>query len=423
MRSFLKRPSFRIAMTHLLSKKRQTIVAMLGVTFGIAIFIFQAGLMSGFQNMFIEQTVNTSANVRIYNDVHVADQSIYGKTVTDTTQSWILVRNQKPKDEQPRLKNGYQMMRIIENHPEVVGISPFVGSQAIFNMGIAQVAGRVAGVDIERENNTFNVEKYMIDGDLKRLETTPNGIILGEGLALKLGAVTGDIITVSSAKGSALQMRVVGIHQSGVVELDNSRAYINIRNAQKLLQVDGSYITDLNIKLKDIKKAKALAADWEKQFGYTAVDWETANANVFSVFKIQNMVTYLIITSILIVSGFGIFNILMMIIYEKMPDIAILKATGFKDHDIRTIFLTESLVIGIFGGLLGLIAGWGLQQIAGSIKMDMRGFVAMEYLKFNTSAGFYAMAYAFGLIATALAGYIPARKASKVDAIDIIRSK
>lgn len=423
MKSFLKRPAFRIAMTHLLSKKRQTIVAMLGVTFGIAIFIFQAGLMTGFQNVFIEQTVNTSANVRIYNDVQVAKKSIYSKTLADTAQSWVLVRNQKPKDEEPRLKNGYQMMRIIENHPEVIGVSPFVGSQAIFNMGIAQVAGRVAGVDIERENNTFNVEKYMIDGDLKRLETTPNGIVLGEGLAMKLGAITGDIITVSSAKGSALQMRVVGIHKSGVVELDNSRAYINIRNAQKLLQVDGSYITDLNIKLKDINKAKALAADWQKQFGYTAVDWETANANVFSVFKIQNMVTYLIITSILIVSGFGIFNILMMIIYEKMPDIAILKATGFKDKDIRTIFLTESLVIGIFGGLLGLIVGWGLQQIAGSVKMDIRGFVAMEYLKFNTSAGFYAMAYIFGLVATALAGYIPARKAARVDAIDIIRSK
>mgnify|MGYP001182313967 CR=1 FL=1 len=423
MKSYLKRPAFRIAMTHLLSKKRQTIVAMLGVTFGIAIFIFQAGLMTGFQNMFIEQTVNTSANVRIYNDVQVAKKSIYSKTLSDTAQSWVLVRNQKPKDEEPRLKNGYQMMRIIENHPEVIGVSPFVGSQAIFNMGIAQVAGRVAGVDIERENNTFNVEKYMIDGDLKRLVTTPNGVILGEGLAMKLGAATGDIITVSSAKGSALQMRVVGIHKSGVVELDNSRAYINIRNAQKLLQVDGSYITDLNIKLKDINKAKALAADWQKQFGYTAVDWETANANVFSVFKIQNMVTYLIITSILIVSGFGIFNILMMIIYEKMPDIAILKATGFKDKDIRTIFLTESLVIGIFGGLLGLIVGWGLQQIAGSVKMDIRGFVAMEYLKFNTSAGFYAMAYIFGLVATALAGYIPARKAARVDAIDIIRSK
>ena len=135
------------------------------------------------------------------------------------------------------------------------------------------------------------------------------------------------------------------------------------------------------------------------------------------------MITYLIISSILIVSGFGIFNILMMIIYEKLPDIAILKATGFRDRDIRTIFLTESLIIGIFGGILGLALGFTLQKVIGSIKMDVRGFVAMEYLRFNSSAAFFVFAYVFGLIVTALAGYIPARKASKVDAIDIIRSK
>jgi lipoprotein-releasing system permease protein len=135
------------------------------------------------------------------------------------------------------------------------------------------------------------------------------------------------------------------------------------------------------------------------------------------------MITYLIIASILIVSGFGIFNILMMIIYEKMPDIAILKATGFKDSDIRRLFLTESLVIGIFGGLLGLLLGYAMQKIVGGIKMDVRGFVSMEYLKFNSSPVFFVFAYAFGLIATAFAGYIPARKAAKVDAIDIIRSK
>jgi lipoprotein-releasing system permease protein len=80
-------------------------------------------------------------------------------------------------------------------------------------------------------------------------------------------------------------------------------------------------------------------------------------------------------------------------------------------------------VIGILGGLLGLAVGWLLQQIVGSIKMDVRGFVAMEYLEFNSSPAFFIFAYMFGLIATALAGYIPARKASKVDAIDIIRSK
>lgn len=419
--SFFKSPSFRIAITHLLSKKRQTIVAMLGVTFGIAIFIFQAGLMSGFQTTFIEQTVNTSANIRIYNDVQKERPSLIERFRSDST--WKVVNNQKPKDEEPKIKNGRQIMDLLEQHPEVAGVSPFIGSQAIFKMGLAQISGRVSGVEIEKENSIFNVEQYMIEGDLRKLESTPNGIILGEGLAMKLGAKINDVLTVVSPKGVSLELKIIGIHRSGIVELDNSRAYINIRNAQKLLQVDGSYITDLNIKLKDVKKSVALAAYFQDKFGYTAQDWETANANIFGIFKIQNMITYLIIASILIVSGFGIFNILMMIIYEKLPDIAILKATGFRDRDIKTIFLTESMIIGIIGGILGLVLGYTMQTIVGSIKMDVRGFVAMEYLRFNQAPSFFVFAYCFGLFATALAGYIPARKASKVDAIDIIRSK
>jgi lipoprotein-releasing system permease protein len=135
------------------------------------------------------------------------------------------------------------------------------------------------------------------------------------------------------------------------------------------------------------------------------------------------MVTYLIIASILIVSGFGIFNILMMIIYEKMPDIAILKAIGYKDRDIMQIFLVESLIIGIIGGLLGLLLGFVLQQIVGNIRMNVKGFVSMEYLRFRSTPAFYMFAYFFALIVTAIAGYIPARKASKIDPIDIIRSK
>ena len=75
---------------------------------------------------------------------------------------------------------------------------------------------------------------------------------------------------VVSPKGIGLDLKIVGIHKSGIVELDNSRAYINIRNAQKLLNVDGSYITDLNIKLKDINKAKPLSLYFQEKFGYTA---------------------------------------------------------------------------------------------------------------------------------------------------------
>ncbi|HEV7229985.1 MAG TPA: FtsX-like permease family protein [Bacteroidia bacterium] len=417
-----KTPVLKIALTHLISKKRQTLVAMLGVTFGIAIFIFQAGLMSGFQTTFIEQTVNTTANIRIFNEAKSIRPNVIDRIHT-AAADWNVVRNQKPKDEQLKVKNGYQIISLLEKDPDVDGVSPFLGSPAIFKLGIAEVSGRASGVDIVKENLIFRVSDYMVRGDLLKLRTITNGVILGAGLADKLGAKLNDNINVISPLGVTLEMKVVGIHMSGITEVDNTRAFINIRNAQKLLQVDGSYITDINIKLKDIDKAEVLAKKYEHKFGYRALDWKEANSNIFGIFKIQNLITYLIICSILIVSGFGIFNILMMIIYEKMGDIAILKAIGFKDTDIRKIFLTESLVIGIIGGLLGLVLGFILQKIIGSIKMDIKGFVSMEYLKFNSSPGFYVFAYVFALVVTAVAGYIPARKASKLDPIDIIRSK
>ena len=420
--SILKSPIVKISLRHLLAKKRQTIVAMMGVMFGIAIFIFQAGLMSGFQTTFIDQTVNTTANIRLYNEASKNRPSILSQ-LDSMKGKTIWVNNQKPKDEQPKIRNGKQIIEILEKDKRVIGVSPFLGSQAIFKMGIAQVSGRVSGVDIVKENILFNVQKNNIEGNILKLQTIPNGIILGEGLAALLGAKMGDNLNIISPIGVTLEMKVVGINRSGLTEVDKSRAYINLRNAQKLLQVDGSYITDINIKLKNINESEMLAKYYEKKFGYKALDWKEANANIFGIFKIQNMITYLIIVSILIVSGFGIFNILMMIIYEKMPDIAILKAVGYKDKDIIKIFLTESLLIGIVGGVLGLLLGFTMQRIVGSIRMDVKGFVSMEYLKFNSSPAFYAFAYLFALIVTAVAGYIPARKASKIDAIEIIRSK
>lgn len=385
-------------------------------------FIFQAGLMSGFQTTFIEQTVNTTANIRIYNEPEQNRPSVLDKMEKDSS-GLNLVSNQKAKDEQQKLRNGLQIMRLLESHPEVAGVSPFLGSQVIYKLGIAQVAGRTSGVDIVKENVLFNVEENLKEGKLSALQTIPNGIILGEGLAEKLGARVNDNLFITSPIGVTLDMKVVGLHRSGLTEVDNSRSYINIRNAQKLLNVDGSYITDINIKLKDVNRAEVLAAAFEKKFGYKAQDWKSANANIFGIFKIQNLITYLVISSILVVSGFGIFNILMMIIYEKMPDIAILKAIGYKDRDIRRLFLFESLVIGVVGGLLGLLLGFALQKIVGSIRMDIKGFVSMEYLKFNSSPIFFVFAYCFALLATALAGYIPARKAAAVDPIDIIRAK
>ena len=415
-------PTLRIALTHLLGKRRQTLVAMLGVTFGIAVFIFQAGLITGFQSLFIERTVNNTANIHLFVEAEKHRKSLLEQAQPNQAR-WVVVQSQKPKDKKLKIKNALNIMRDIQAQPEVEGVAPALGGQAIFRAGTVQRAGRFSGIDVRNEDLLFNMQQYMKWGDLMKLETSANGIILGSGLAEDLGAQLNDIISVISQNGVTLDLKVVGIHESGLVDVDKGRAFVKILTAQKLMNVEGSYITDLNVKLKDIDEAEELARAFAQKYGLTAQDWKQANANIFSVFKVQNMVTYLVIISILIVSGFGIFNIQMMIIYEKMGDIAILKAIGYKDRDIRRIFLIESLIIGFIGGLAGLLLGYLVTLVVGSIPLNVKGFVSIKYLIFNRDPLFFVLAFVFGLLATALAGYLPARKAAKVDPVDIIRGK
>lgn len=417
-----KSPDLHIAFTHLVARKRQTLVAVLGVMFGIAIFIFQAGLITGFQTTFIEKTINTSAHIRLYTEPDLNRKSILSGQ-SSNADKWISVRNQQPKDEKARIKDGAQIVADLERDPAISGVSPSLGTQVIFKLGNLQKGGFVQGVDIRKEDALFGIHQYLTAGSLEAMIVRNNSILMGAGLMRILGAQPGDEILVTSGEGVSLPLRVSAVMETGIVEADNTKAYVSIKQAQKLMKVDGQYITDINLKLNNIDEAETRAKKMAEKYQCVARDWKTANADRFSVFKIQNLVTYLVIASILIVSGFGIFNIQMMIIYEKLGDIAILKAIGYKDKNIRTIFLTEAIVIGIIGGLLGLAVGWALTTILGKIPLDIRGFVTMKYLVFNKSIKFYVFAFGFGLLATAIAGYLPARKASKIDPIDIIRGK
>ncbi len=419
---FAQRPLLRIAWVHLFSKKRQTIVAMLGVMFGVTVFIFQAGLLTGLQTYFIEKTVNTTAHVHIFNDVRTSRPQVLDLD-SDTSSTWNIVRNQKPRDEERRLRNGYQILRDIERDPRVEGVAPYLGLQGILRYGMSQQAATLAGVDILREDQLFHIKDNLVSGQLQRMETLPNGIILGFGLADKLGVSLDDNITVISSKGVALEMKVVGISKTGITLQDNTRAYVSIRNAQRLLQQSAAYITDINIRLRDVDVAQSVATEYSSLYGYKAEDWKAANANIFGIFRIQNLTVSFVIISILVVSGFGIFNILMTIIYEKMPDIAILKAMGYRDGDIRVIFLIESVAIGSTGGLLGLLLGFIASKIVGMIPLNIQGFVSVQYLIINFNPLFYLAAFCFALTATTVAGYFPARKAARFDPVEIIRSR
>lgn len=416
-------PLLKIVWAHLTGRKRQTIVSVLGVMFGITVFIFQAGMITGLQDYFIEKTINSTPHIQISSESDASKTPVAAKAYKGSSDIWFSIRNQKDREEFDKIKDGLQIADLLESHPDVYGVSPSLTSQAIFKLGVIDVSAVVYGVDIRMENRLFNLEQDIVQGSVTRLETVNNGLILGSGLAERLDASLNDNLNIVSPNGVTLAMKVVGIISTGLRDLDDQRAYASLRNAQKLMKVQSSHITDISIKLKDIDKAPELANEFERRFGYQAEDWREKNASVFSVFKIQNIVTYLVIISIMIVSGFGIFNILTMMIYEKMTDIAILKAIGYTDKDIRVIFLSEALLIGFAGGVLGLVLGFGISIIAASIPFEIEGFVTSERLNVNFDPLFYTIAFFFGLLTTAVAGLLPARRAARVDPLHIIRSQ
>jgi lipoprotein-releasing system permease protein len=414
-------PILRIAITHIVSKKRQTVVAMLGVTFGIMVFIFQAGLITGLQTYMTDKIINNSPHVHVYREPDKNAKPLLTRMLPGEDQ-WVILRNPKLPDEDRKIRGANRLAQELARNPAVEGVAPLVVAQGILKNGVKEIPVTLNGVDIEAENRLFNLEKDQVSGDYKRMLELSTGIVLGKGVAEKLGAEVGDIATLSTVY-AVVDMKVVAITQTGITTIDDNRAYVNIEQAQKILNRDMLYLTDLNLKLKNVDEADAFASQIRQSYNLRAQSWKEANAGIFGVFKIQNLATYLVIVSILIVAGFGIFNILMMMIYEKMTDIAILKSMGYRNADIRRLFMIEALFIGVVGGIMGLVAGFGACVMATKIEVKLKGLVTLDHLTINFDPMFYVSGFAFAILSTALAGYVPARRASLIDPVDIIRGK
>jgi lipoprotein-releasing system permease protein len=410
--------SLEIAKVHLLSKPKQTLVAMMGVTFGIGMFIAMVSLMTGLNNFTEELTMTSSPDIHIYHDVTQERPTI----LEEVNESGInQVHHQKPKKETPKLRNARQIAELIRRDDRVIGVAPTLSSQVFYNYGPVQLNGTISGVEILEEDKLFDLRSKMKSGRIEDLQVSNDGIIMGTGLARKLYAVTGDRVVITTPQGYSLTLKIVGTFQMGLGAVDNVRSYANISMVQTILQQNQSYITDINIKLKDNKLAKFMAPDLQKNFGYRAEDWETANATFLTGVIIRNILTYSVSITLLVVAGFGIYNILNMTIHNKMKDIAILKAMGFAGGDVKQIFMIQSLVIGFVGSVLGLVIGYGLSYLISKAPFDGGDFVSLDHFPVNFDPKYYVIGIVFGVATTALAGYMPSRKASKLDPIEILR--
>ena len=402
-----------IAYTHLFSKKKQTLVAALGVTVGIAIFIFMNSLMNGFEVSSVESLFKSTPHLRIYKN-----DALSKSLVVSTDSSKInLISNPKITSESKKIVNPIQLLKLIKNEPEVVGVTPSVSSNVFYKNGDSEVAGRISGVVIEEQNAMFNLQSYIVDGHYSNLSDYQNGIIIGVGIAEKLNLKVNDNLTVTSAMGVNKLMKIVALLQTGNANIDKTLAYVNLPIAQQLQKQNPSYITDIYVNFKNYEQTKSYMSKYQQLTGYDIEDWETANAAAAAANKMRKMMAMAISMSIMLVAAFGIYNILNMTIMEKLNDIAILKALGFSGKDIVKIFVTEAIIIGLIGIAFGLV----LAVILINLMSNMWVGGDVGFFPIRVFPKYFGIGIVFGLVVTFLAGYLPARKAALLDPISIFR--
>ena len=271
------------------------------------------------------------------------------------------------------------------------------------------------------EARLSNIDDYIVEGTAQDLKNSENGILLGAGLAKKMSLKEGDRVQVSTIKGDVFPLKIVGIYQSGIADIDNIQSYANLKTVQRILGEAQNYVTDINVKLYDINEATTMASSLGKQFQVKATSVNEANAQFETGSNIRNLITYAVSITLLIVAGFGIYNILNMLIYEKMKDIAILKATGFSGTDVQLIFMSQAMIIGALGGILGLFVGFVLSKLIDNVAFETEALPTITTYPINYNIWYYIIGISFALISTFVAGWLPSNKAKRIDPVRIIR--
>ncbi|MEQ8324979.1 MAG: FtsX-like permease family protein [Vicingaceae bacterium] len=409
-----------ITKTHLLTRIKQSVIAALGVTFGIGSYIILMSFMTGTNDMLDGLILNRTPHVHVYNDITPSKiQPIMRYSIFEDASN--IIRSIRPKRIQSNVRNASPLIKSLRNDDRVFGVAPQTSLRVFYLSGSNQLNGSLTGIQADEEVRLFNFGDYIVEGSGNALKRSENGILLGIGLASKMSVGMGDRIQVSTAEGGVFPLKVVGIYQSGIAEVDNVQSYINLRTAQRLLGRNQNYITDINMKLNDVNLAPQMAIDIAQKFNVTAVDINTINAQFDTGSSIRNLISYAVSITLLVVAGFGIYNILNMMIFEKMDDIAILKATGFSGSEIQKIFISQALIIGFVGGLFGLMVGYIVSVMIDRAPFESESLPTIETYQVNFDLSFYVIGIVFAFVTTFLAGYLPSRRASKIDPIEIIR--
>ncbi len=405
---------FDIAWTHVTARVRQTLVGMAGVSMGVGFTIMMAGLMEGSQIDFLRQLVDTMPHITIQDErrsipTQPADQE-YGA---------VQMSNVTNLNNRPGIKYPESVMASLRSW--LPGeVTPSVRTTAIIDHGGGRIGVTLMGIDPRQEVRVSKLGSQMREGQVTDLSRAPNAIIIGEALAQKLAVKTGNTILLIGGQGTEVTSTVVGIFRSGMKRVDEGQIY-GLTGFAQIMMGQSGVINELRLRLNDPLVAQQVATQVESQTGYKSVSWQEANADLLSTFAVRDFIVLTVMGAMLLTSSFATYNIISTITHEKRQDIAIMKSLGMREYWVRRIFIIESAIIGtvgiLFGWILGYLLCYGWSHI--TIYNMLTG--ANVPLQIYYSPMHYIVAGGISLICCTGAAFFPARKATRVHPVEIIR--
>ena len=408
-----------ITIRYLLSHKRQSLVCVAGVTISVTMFIAMTAMMSGFTDKFIIETVESSGHITIKDEPRETRTPILEQAYPDPN-ALLTLSNTKPRDTVRKIDNPTGLLLKLQHMPGIVAAAPEVFGDVIATYGTKTLNLNVYGIEPERQVKVTTIADDMLEGSLQRLRTTATGVVLGKGVADTLGARLNDSIILSSSTGGRATARVVGIFRTGVTPVDYARGYMLLSTAQTLLDKK-NIVNQIVMRTTDYTQAREYASQIEGICGYRTESWQESNSNFLKIFRIQSLITYIITAALLIVAAFGVLNMLIMAVLERVNEIAILRSFGLSRWDIGVIYTLQGLVIGLVGATVGLACGKLAIEGLRRIPITMEGLIRSEGLLMSEHASQYVLAFVSALVVVLFASAYPAWRAARYDPVEVIR--
>ena len=402
VKGLFNRVNLFIALQYLRSKKRQSILATLGVTLGVTTFIVLLSFMTGV-NEFLDDAI-FKGNPEI----------VIGPKANTGNGHSIALGTITP------LKDPDLITRYLDEEYNVASLSRQIVTPAILISQDGQFPVTLNGIVPDQEVKMVDLDRRLVQGDGFVSINKPGNVLLGSSLADKLGIRVGDDLKVVLINQKMIKLRVSGIFSFGISNIDQLRAYMKLDRLEHLLS-DESLTTHIHVKLKERDDLKIKSKLQERFPDIVVSDWKESNKTIVVGNKVRNVLTWSVSAALLLVAGLGIFNILNITVIQKRKDIAVFKTMGYSPEDLTSIFLIKSIAIGLTGSILGGVLGYFISSIISGIPLDTSDFIIAETYPIKFDSLYYFIAMLFGLLTAVISGYFPAKRASNTDPVHIIR--